>query len=118
MTELPADVVEAVRDVFAACNASSTATLTMAPNVQEEWLDHVWIGEVTRCAAPRVADSGWVVHLDTHYLGGVRHSEHFEIADIDVLVHSGSATRSARARWSCCSPSGCTPTPARCARRR
>jgi hypothetical protein len=87
MTELPADVVEAVRDVFVACNASSTATLTMAPNVQEEWLDHVWIGEVTRFAAPRVVDSGWVVRLDTHYLGGMRHFEHFEIADIGVLVH-------------------------------
>ena len=87
MTDLPSDVVEAVRSVFAACNAAASAKLTMAPNIEEEWLDHTWISEVTNFTSPHVVNSGWVVRFDAHYLGGMRHFRHFEIADIGVLVH-------------------------------
>ncbi len=87
MTDVPSDVVDMVRRVFAACNAASTGKLTMAPNIEEEWLDHAWISEVTNFTSPQVVDSGWAVRFDAHYLGGMRHFRHFEIADIGVLVH-------------------------------
>ena len=87
MTALPADVVHLVREVFASCNAASTRKLTMAPNIQEEWLDHTWISEVTNFTSPQVVESGWLVRFDAHYLGGMRHFGGFEIADIGVLVH-------------------------------
>lgn len=87
MTDLPSDVVDTVRSVFAACNAASTSKMTMAPNIEEEWLDHTWISEVTNFTSPQVVASGWVVRFDAHYLGGMRHFQQFEIADIGLLVH-------------------------------
>ena len=49
---------------------------------REEWLDQTWISEVTDFTSPQVVDSGWVVRLDAHYLGGMWHFGRFEIADI------------------------------------
>lgn len=87
MSEIPSDAVNAVRHVFAACNAAASSKLTMVPNTQEESLDLTWIDEITKFASPQVVGSGWVIRCDAHYLGGLRHFENFEIADIGVLVH-------------------------------
>lgn len=87
MPDVPADVIDTVRSVFAACNRATTSNVTLAPNIQEEWLDHTWISEITDYTSPQVVESGWVVRFDAHYLGGMRHFRHFEIADIGVLVH-------------------------------
>lgn len=59
----------------------------MNPNIQEEWLDHTWIDEVTRFSSAQTLSSNWVVRIDAHYLGGMRHFDRWEIADIGVLVH-------------------------------
>src|SRR3954452_17592083 len=87
MTDLPSDVVEKVRAIFAACNVRRTELLSMNPNTQEEWLDHTWISEAVQFSSPHVLSSGWVVKVEAHFLGGMRHYRRWEIADIGVLVH-------------------------------
>jgi hypothetical protein len=86
VSELPPDVIEWVGSVFAARNRQSTESLTMTPNIQEEWLDHTWVDELARFSSPQVLSSNWVVRIDAHFLGGMRHFSRWEIADIGVLV--------------------------------
>lgn len=87
MPEIPPDVVEMVRDIFAACNARTTEFISMNPNTQEDWLDHAWISELVRFSSPQILSSGWAVKIEAHFLGGMRHFERWEIADIGMLVH-------------------------------
>jgi hypothetical protein len=72
MAELPSDVIEKVRAIFAACNLRSTEMLSMNPNTQEEWLDHTWISEAVQFSSPHILSSGWVVKVEAHFLGGMR----------------------------------------------
>ncbi len=88
MTALPADVVHLVREVFASCNAASTRKLTMAPNIQEEWLDHTWISEVTNFTSPQVVESGWLVRFDAHYLGS-----RLDCSSTTLLLRSSGPSR-------------------------
>lgn len=87
MVSLPPDVIEHVRLVFTSCNAATSRKLTMNPNVQEEALDLAWIDHVMSHTTPLQTASGWFVKIEAHYLGGLRHYDNFEIADIGVLVH-------------------------------
>jgi len=87
MPEIPADVLEKVRAIFAACNLRTTELISMNPNTQEEWLDHVWISEIVQFSSPHILSSGWAVKVEAHFLGGMRHFERWEIADIGMLVH-------------------------------
>ncbi len=85
--DLPADVVEYLRDVFAACNRRTTNKLAMNPNAPEESLDLSWIEHLSRYSSAVTLESAWSVKVETHYLGGMRHFRRWEIADIGVLVH-------------------------------
>ncbi len=60
--------------------------LARVPNCSEPSLDLTFIEHLTRYAAPRVVAPGWIVKLDVHFLGGLRHFYRWEIADIGVLV--------------------------------
>ena len=84
--ELPPDVQQWLSDVFSSCNAQVTAKLCNNPNMQEEWLDHSWIEEISRFSTPLTLSSAWTVRLQAHYLGGLRHFGMWEIADIGVLL--------------------------------
>jgi hypothetical protein len=86
VTDLPDDVIEHLRSVFAACNARTSEKLSMNPNAPEESLDLTWIEHVSRYSAPVTLPSAWLVKVETHYLGGIRHFRRWEIADIGVLV--------------------------------
>lgn len=86
MTRLPPDVIDHVRRVFTSCNVVTTRKLTMNPNVQEEALDLTWVDEVMFYTTPLQTTSGWFVKIEAHYLGGLRHYENFEIADIGVRL--------------------------------
>lgn len=83
---IPADVLAFLRDIFGDCNARVTRKLSMAPNIQEESLDHTWIESLSHRSSPTTLVSDWTVRIESHYLGGLRHFRSWEIADIGVLV--------------------------------
>jgi hypothetical protein len=82
---VPADVVDWLRAVFAECNARITEKLSSNPNVSEESLDQTWVEHLSHFSSPIELASGWLVRIETHYLGGMRHFGNFEIADIGLL---------------------------------
>lgn len=83
--EVPADVRDWLREVFAECNRRISEKLSANPNLPEESFDLSWIEHLTHFAAPRRLPSGWLLRIETHYLGGLRHFRNFEIADIGLL---------------------------------
>jgi hypothetical protein len=83
---VPQDVIEWVRGVFAKCNSRVTEKIAMAPNVAEPSLDMSWIEHLSRFSSPVSLASGWRVKIESHYLGGLRHWDTWEIADIGVIV--------------------------------
>ncbi len=86
MNEIPADVTEWLRSVFAGCNARITEKLSMCPNAPEESLDLTWVEYLSHFSSPVALDSKWVVKIESHYLGGLRHFYTWEVADIGILV--------------------------------
>ena len=85
--DLPLDLIEWIRSVFARCNSRVTEKLSMSPNVAEESLDLTWIEHLSLYSSPVAFGSGWTVKVESHFLGGRRHFEgRWEIADIGVLV--------------------------------
>src|SRR4051794_25668942 len=97
MQEIPEDVIEWLRSVFASCNTRVTEKLSMNPNAPEESLDLTWIEHLTHFSTPVVLGSEWITKIESHYLGGLRHWRSWEIADIGVLVFlrlGGSITKS------------------------
>lgn len=94
--ELPPDVIEYIRGVFATCNERTSAKLTRMPTTHETSLDLTFIEALSQFSAPHRTDSEWIVRLDAHYLGGGRHFGEWEIADIGFIVvfrRSGSVQR-------------------------
>jgi hypothetical protein len=87
VVDLPDQVLSWVRSVFAACNARTTEKLSLSPNAPEESLDLTWIEHLSRFSSPVTLGSGWLVKIETHYLGGMRHFRRWEIADIGLLAH-------------------------------
>jgi hypothetical protein len=86
VTDIPADVVAWVRAVFAEGNARITEKLARNPNTPEESLDLTWIEHLSRYSSPTTLGSEWVVKIESHFLGGMRHFGGWEIADIGMFV--------------------------------
>jgi hypothetical protein len=83
---LPQNVIDWIRDVFATVNRRTSAKLSRLGNVWETSLDMTVIEQLSQFSAPFKFPSDWIVHLDTHYLGGGRYWGEWEIADLGVLV--------------------------------
>jgi hypothetical protein len=83
---LPGVVTDWLRNVFAACNRRITDKLCNNPNAPEESFDLTWIEQLSEYAAPVQINDSWVVRVDAHYLGGLRHFMQWEIADIGLLL--------------------------------
>jgi len=97
VNEIPADVTEWLRSVFAGCNARITEKLSMCPNAPEESLDLTWVEYLSHFSSPVALGSNWVVKIESHYLGGLRHFYTWEIADIGILIFlrlGGASNRS------------------------
>jgi hypothetical protein len=45
-----------------------------------------FIEHFSQLASPKIFTSNWIVRIDTHYLGGLRHFNRWEIADIGLLL--------------------------------
>ena len=83
---IPPEVIDWIRDVFAAVNGRVSSKLSAFPTTHETSLDMTFIEEVSQHCAPVAFSSGWLVRLETHFLGGGRYWGRWEIADIGVLV--------------------------------
>lgn len=83
---LPPEVVEYVRSIFAGCNDRVSEKLSRMPTTHETSLDLSLIESISQFAAPQRVGSNWVVRLDTHYLGGGRHFGEWEIADVGFII--------------------------------
>ena len=84
--DLPTDIVDWFRGVFAAANRRLAERIRNAPAVPEPHLDTTFIEHLMAYSAPRTFPSGWAIRIDVHYLGGLRQFGTWEIADIGVLV--------------------------------
>jgi hypothetical protein len=94
---LPKSVTGWLRDIFSKCNQRITDKLCNNPNAPEETFDLTWIEHLSEYSAPTQIDDAWVVRIDAHYLGGLRHFMSWEIADIGLLLfvrrHGALTTR-------------------------
>ena len=83
---LPADVIAFLRSVFSDANLRVTRKISRMPSIHETALDLSFIEVLSNYTAPIRLGSGWLVRIDTHYLGGGRHFGSWEVADIGVIV--------------------------------
>ena len=83
---LPMPVREHIRAVFDHAGAEASSRMERAPNTHEESLDMALIDEIAKRGVPTGLPDGWIVRIDTHFLGGGRHWRNWEIADIGALV--------------------------------
>lgn len=72
--------------MFATVNTRVSTKLSAFPTTHETSLDMSFIEEVSQHSAPMSFSSGFLVRLETHFLGGGRYWGRWEIADIGVLV--------------------------------
>lgn len=84
--EIPADVVDYINSVFQNVNGRVSLAMANTPNVHEETLDFIFISTIAEFAAPVVLPSDFIVDINVHFLGGGRHYENWEIADLGVIV--------------------------------
>ena len=87
----PAAIYRYVKTVFGAANRRICTKLARVPNCPEQSLDMTLIEFLSGYAAPAVVAPGWVVRIDVHFLGGLWHFGHWEIADIGVLIFAKRA---------------------------
>ncbi|MCW0199224.1 hypothetical protein [Sphingopyxis sp.] len=95
--QIPEDVVQWFRRVFAQANYKVCERLANLPNVRETSLDDGLIETLIPDAAPTLLPSGAIVRMDMHNIGGLRRlggppfwdepfRSRWETADIGILV--------------------------------
>lgn len=84
--QVPEQVREHVRNVFAHVNDRVTKKISLTPNVPEESLDIAFIENLSDFAGPIIVAPGWAVRIAAHFIGSIRHCRRYEIADIGVVV--------------------------------
>jgi len=94
--QIPQDVLDLLSRIFADCNDDVAGTLSRIPTTHEDALDQLLISNLDRIAPERAEHSGWIVNVETHFLGGGHHVGRWEIADIGILV----ILRRGRRTWS------------------
>ena len=83
---LPADVVNFLHKVFSEASLRVTRKMSRMPSTHETALDFSLIEVLSHYAAPIRLGSGWLVRIDTHYLGGGKHFGSWEVADVGIIV--------------------------------
>lgn len=84
--EIPDDVVDWFRTVFADANNQTSARLLNIPNIRETSLDDTIIDVLQGHSGARAFGSGARISMEVHNIGGLRHWKRWEIADIGVIV--------------------------------
>jgi hypothetical protein len=96
LIKLPDDVKKWFHDVFAALNIRVSAKVSRIPTTHEVSLDLTFVEHLSHVSAPIRFASEWIVRLETHFVGGLRHWFQWEIADVGVLImyrYKGSLVR-------------------------
>ena len=83
---IPADVLDLLRRIFSGGNDEIAGALSRNPMTREDALDQMFISYLDRQAPESTAPSGWIVDVETHFLGSGHHLHTWEIADIGVLI--------------------------------
>jgi hypothetical protein len=84
--DIPSDVVDWFRTVFAEANRRVSERLINVPNIREISLDDGLIEAIIPLSAPKLLSSGAIVEMNIHNIGGLRRLGSWETADIAVLV--------------------------------
>ena len=95
---LPTDVVEFLHNVFSKANLRVTRKISRMPSTHETALDHSLIEALSHYTAPIRLGSGWLVRIDTHYLGGGSHFGSWEVADVGIIVQFRQVGRLIRSK--------------------
>lgn len=90
----PPELKRYITSIFSGANRRIGEKIARVPNSSEESMDMTLIEYLSQYSCPRVVVPGWSVRIDVHFLGGLRHWQNWEIADIGVLVFAkrGSLT--------------------------
>lgn len=83
---IPKEIVGWFHGIFADVNRRLCEKMCNVPGTPETNFDLAFIEHLTNYAAPRKFKSDWVIRIDTHYLGALRHLYNWEVADIGVFV--------------------------------
>jgi hypothetical protein len=83
---IPADAIKYFRGAFTEANRVATERMINLPNIRETSLDDALVDALVPFSAPRRLQSGAVVEMDIHNIGGLRRLYRWETADIAVLV--------------------------------
>lgn len=91
---LPEEVLGWFRMLFGEINRELAAQLVNQPATYEPTLDQMFITQVQKHAAPIKLKTDWVVSMETHFIGGMKHwhdpfilsRKFWEVADIGLLV--------------------------------
>jgi len=84
--EIPEDVIAFVRGAFGSCNQQLANDLSTFPAIHEESLDMNFMSNFARHQAPVRLPSNWIVRIDAHFIGGGRHFDTWEVADIGLMM--------------------------------
>jgi hypothetical protein len=83
---IPKDAIEYFRHAFAEANRIATERIVNVPNIRETTLDDALVDALIPFSPPKRLQSGAVVEMDVHNIGGLRRIYHWETADIAILV--------------------------------
>ena len=83
---IPKDAIEYFRGAFAEANRVATKRLVNVPNIRETTLDDALVDALIPFSPPKRLQSGAVVEMDVHNIGGLRRIYHWETADIAILI--------------------------------
>src|SRR2546425_9621777 len=83
---IPKDALEHFRTAFAEANRVATERIVNVPNIRETSLDDALVDALIPFSPPRRLQSGAVVEMNIHNIGGLRRLYRWETADIAVLV--------------------------------
>lgn len=84
--KVPPEAIETVRNVFLRANRAATRMLSEAPNTWETSLDMAVITALNHYSAPIQPVRDCLLNIQTHFFGGRRLYERWEIADIGLLI--------------------------------
>lgn len=83
---IPQDAIEYFREAFTEASRVATERIVNIPNIRETTLDDTLVDALIPFSPPKLLESGAVVEMDIHNIGGLRRLYKWETADIAVLV--------------------------------
>ena len=86
MYQVPQEIKNFLKDHFSSCNKQLSYDLSIFPGIREETLDNNFISYFSRLPGPLKFNSNWTLRIDAHFIGGSRHFQTWEVADIGLMI--------------------------------